>query len=215
MLGGIFALSVALLVVYKSRRQDDLAAAMLLVGNLVTVRTVSRALGQLAEERKIEKENLPYWFSEKLARRRIKLSLLFEASRIRLMPVNVHLAAHLELFQVIFNDIEAKLDMLAADLAEFDSTDNTKRKSEILKADAKVIHQGFEVAVTHAKCAERILVLKVLSNYPTFHGIRMFFLNKRGKRVPETTYKQVVTHNQSAPADCQKLRFADATLRFW
>ena len=174
-IGGVFALCVALLVAYKTRRQDDLAAAMLLVGNLTIITTANRTLGQLAEEQKIEKENLPYWFSEKLLRRRIKLSPLFEVSRIRLMPVNVNLAVHLELFQVIFNDVEAKLDMLALDYAEFDSSDNVKRKPEIMKADARVIHQGFETAATHAKCAERILELKVLSNYPTFHSLKMLF----------------------------------------
>ncbi len=172
-IGGVFALWVALLVAYKARRQEDLAAAMLVVGNLVTVRTASRALGQLAVEQNIEKENIPYWLSDKLVRRRIKLSPLFEASRIRLMPVNVHLAAHLELFQVIFTDVEAKLDMLTDDIAEFDSSDETKRKPEILKADARVIHKGFEAAVIHAKCAERILTLQVLSNYPTFHSLRI------------------------------------------
>ncbi|MES9900947.1 MAG: hypothetical protein ABW148_18270 [Sedimenticola sp.] len=181
-IGGVFALWVALLVAYKARRQEDLAAAMLLVGNLVTIRTASRALKQLAKEKEIEEENLPYWLSEKLVRRRIKLSPLFEASRIRLMPVNVYLAAHLELFQVIFTDIEAKLDMLSDDIAEFDSSDNIKRKAEILKADARVIHQGFEIAVTHAKCAERILVLKVLSNYPTFHTIRMMLFKTKEEK---------------------------------
>jgi hypothetical protein len=177
-LGGVFALLVALLVAYKARRQQDLAAAMLLVGNLATIRTASRALKQLAEEEKIDKENLPYWLSVKIVRRRIKLSPLFEASRIRLMPVNVYLAVHLELFQVIFSNVEAKLDMLADDITEFDSSDITKRKPEILRAESKVIYEGFEAAVTHANCAERILVLKVLSNYPTFHTLRMLFKTK-------------------------------------
>ncbi len=181
-IGGVIALWVALLVAYKARRQEDLAAGMLLVGNLVTVRTASRALGQLAEEERIDEENLPYWFSEKLVRRRITLSPLFEASRIRLMPVNVCLAAHLELFQVIFTNVDAKLDMLANDIAEFDSSDKTKRNAEILKADARVIHMGFEAAANHAKCAERILVLKVLSNYPTFHALRMMLFKTKEEK---------------------------------
>lgn len=181
-IGGVFALLVALLVAYKARRQEDLSAAMLLVGNLVTVGTASRTLKQLAKEKKIEKENLPYWLSEKLVRQRIKLSPLFEASRIRLMPVNVHLAAHLELFQVIFTNVEAKIDMLADDISELDSSDSIKRKAAILRADARVINEGFEAAVIHAKCAERILALKVLSNYPTFHTLRMMLFKTKEEK---------------------------------
>lgn len=172
-IGGLIALLVALLVAYKARRQEDLSAAMLLVGNLVTVRTASRALEDLAKEENIANENLPYWLSEKLVRRRIALSPMFEASRIRLMPVDVRLAAHLELFQVIFTDIEAKLDMLTNDFAAFDAEEKTTRNPEVLKADCRVIHKGFITAVAHAKCAERILTLKVLSNWPTFHAVRM------------------------------------------
>jgi hypothetical protein len=172
-IGGLIALLVALLVAYKARRQEDLSAAMLLVGNLVTVRTASRALEDLAKEENIADENLPYWLSEKLVRRRIALSPMFEASRIRLMPVDVRLAAHLELFQVIFTDIEAKLDMLTNDFAAFDAEEKTTRNPEVLKADCRVIHKGFITAVAHAKCAERILTLKVLSNWPTFHAVRM------------------------------------------
>ncbi|MBL3825875.1 MULTISPECIES: hypothetical protein [unclassified Marinobacter] len=172
-ISGIIALLVALLVAYKARRQEDLSAAMLLVGNLVAVRTASRALEDLAKEESISNENLPYWLSEKLVRRRIALSPMFEASRIRLMPVDVRLAAHLELFQMIFTDIEAKLDMLTNDFAAFDAVEQATRDPEVLKADCRAIQKGFVTAVAHAKCAERILTLKVLSNWPTFHTVRM------------------------------------------
>jgi hypothetical protein len=172
-IGGIIALFVALLVAYKARRQEDLSAAMLLVGNLVTVRAASRALEDLAKEENIANENLPYWLSEKLVRRRIAMSPMFEASRIRLMPVDVRLAAHLELFQVIFTDIETRLDMLKNDYALFDADEKPTRNPEVLKADCRVIHEGFISAVAHAKCAERILTLKVLSNWPRFHAVRM------------------------------------------
>lgn len=134
-IGGIIALFVALLVTYKARRQEDLSVAMLLVDNLVTVRAASRALEDLAKEESITNENLPYWLSEKLVRRRIAMSPMFEASRIRLMPVDVRLAAHLELFQVIFTDIETRLDMLKNDYALFDADEKPMRNPEVLKAD--------------------------------------------------------------------------------
>jgi len=172
-IGSLIALLVALLVAYKARRQEDLSAAMLLVGNLVTVRTASRALEDLAKEENIASESRPYWLSEKLVRRRITLSPMFEAPRIRLMPVDVRMAAHLELFQMIFTDIEAKLDMLTNDFAAFDAKEETTRNPEALKADCRIIYEGFIKAVAHARCAERILTLKVLSNWPTFHAVRL------------------------------------------
>lgn len=181
-IGGIVSLIVALLVAYKARRREDLSAAMLVVGNLSTVTTASRALKELAQQENINQEDLPYWFSEKLVRRRVVLSPLFEALRIRLMPVDVHLAAHLELFQVIFTDIEAKLGMLTDDFAAFDSAKKTTRNADVLKADARVIYKGFEKAAVHAKCAQRILVLKVLSNFPTFHAIRMVLFATREEK---------------------------------
>lgn len=172
-LGGVFAVVAALLVAYKVRRQEDLAAAMLVVGNLVTFRTAGRALNELLKEEGLDDENVPYWYSEKLARRRLKLSPVFEASRVRLMPVSSHLAAHLEMFQVIFSDVDARLDVLEADINNHDATEKTHRKPEAIRADAKAIHRGFLSVVQHAECAECILTLRVLSNYPTFHAIRM------------------------------------------
>jgi hypothetical protein len=181
-IGGLMALGVALLVAYKARRHEDLAAAMLVVGNLVTVRTASRVLKELSAADKIDDQHLAYWFSEKLVRRRITLSPVFEASRIRLMPIDVHLAAHLELFQVLFTDVVAKLDTLANDYAAFDLSSKTTRPVELLRTESKIVYQGFEAAVRHARCAERILTVKVLSNYPTFHGIRMALFPSKEER---------------------------------
>lgn len=174
-IGGIFALLVALLVAYKARRQEDLAAAMLVVGNLVTIRTAARTLLDLAEEQEIKENEFPFWLSEKLARHPLILSHMFEASRVRLMPLDVHLAAHLEIFQVVFSDIQQKISVLAEDIAEFDVSEKTARNDEAVKADAPIIKQGFFTAAAHAECAERIITLKVLSNYPTYHSLRMRF----------------------------------------
>jgi len=171
-IGGIFALFVALLVAYKARRQEDLAAGMLLTGNLISIIGNAHALKELSKEQNIKEEHLHYWLSEHLVRQRIKLSPVFEASRIRLMPNDVYLAAHLELLHLIFNDIDAKIDELSLDIHALDTTGKPIRNQDVLQADARIIYKGFQRVVAHAKCAERILTLKVLSNYPTFHTIR-------------------------------------------
>lgn len=114
-----------------------------MVDNLVTVRPASRTLEDLAKEQNIGNESLAHCLSEKLVRRRIALSPMFEASRIRLTPADVRMAAHLDLFQVLFTDIEANLDMLTNDFAAFDEKKKTTRNPEVLKVDCQVIHEGF------------------------------------------------------------------------
>jgi hypothetical protein len=182
LVGAVISLFVALIVARSARRREDVAAAMLVIGGLSTIRAAHRALTELAQEEKIAEEHLPYWLSEKLARRRVTLSAVFEASRVRLMPVDVHLAVHLELFQVIFSDIHTRLDLLERDIASLDSSKKTIRNPDALKADALLIQKGFEAAAAHAKCAEHILTLKVLSNFPTFHAIRMRLFGTRAER---------------------------------
>ncbi|AGA89731.1 hypothetical protein Thimo_0900 [Thioflavicoccus mobilis 8321] len=184
-LGGLFGVVAALVVAYKARRQEDLAAGMLLIGNLVTFQSAKRTLEQLLAEKEVKKENVPYWYAEKLARRRLQLSPVFEASRVRLMPVDTHLAVHLELFQLIVLDIDSRLDRLEADIRAHDATERTNRKPEALRADARIIYQGFQSAVAHAACAERILTYRVLSKYPTFNQIRRRFFPSKQDRACE------------------------------
>lgn len=88
------------------------------------------------------------------------------------MPLNVYLAAHLELFQMMFVDIESKLDILAEDFRAVESKSDDKRDVEIIRADSHSVYEGFMLAAKHAECAERILVTRVLSKYPTLHGFR-------------------------------------------
>jgi len=188
-IGGIFALFVALLVAYKARRQEDLAAGMLLTGNLISIIGNGLTLKELAKEQNIKEEQLPYWLSEHLVRQRMKLSPVFEASRIRLMPNDVYLAAHLELFQLIFNDIDAKIGELSLDIHALDTTGKPIRNQDVLQADARIIYKGFQRVMTHAKCAERILNHKVLSNYPTFHTIRMLICKSKEEKACVRTLK--------------------------
>ncbi|MES9901473.1 MAG: hypothetical protein ABW168_02180 [Sedimenticola sp.] len=181
-IGGIFALWVALLVAYKVRRQEDLAAAMLLVGNLVTFKSSFDVLTKLAVEDRVTNEELPLWFSEKHVKRRLKLSPLFEVSRIRLMPIDTYLAVHLEMFQFIFADIDEKIERLSEDFAEFKASGSNTRNRESLERDAKTIYNGFKKIAGYAECAERIITLKILSNYPTFHAFRMFLYKTKKER---------------------------------
>lgn len=183
-IGGVFALSVALLVAYKARRHEDMASAMLVVSNLANLQTSESVLHELASDQGITAEQLPLWFTEKLIRRRIKLSPLFESSRIRLMPIDVKLAVHLEMFQTLFNDIEEKLEVLSKDLFAIDNGLET-RSQDLVISDANVVYDGIKKASQHANCAKHLLTLKVLSRFPTFHTIRMLLLKTEQEKYCE------------------------------
>jgi len=172
-IGGIFALGVALLVSYKASRREELTAAMLVVANLVTVKAAAKSLDELSQENGIEEKDIPYWMAEKLVQRRVKLSPMFEVSRIKLMPNDVLLAAHLELFQFIMNDVEMKLDALETDYRKFQVSGAPDRDSGTLMLDSEIIHSGFVKAAKHASCAERLISLKILSPYRIFHSLRI------------------------------------------
>lgn len=175
-IGGLFALWVALLVAGRTRRQDDLVAAMMLYGNLNTVVSAKNALIELAGQQSIEPENLPYWAAEKLVRVPISLSGQFEASRIRMMPIDVYLAVNLEMFQKLYAQVERKLDAHSEDYRSLDSIGKPIRKPEIMKADAIIIWSTFQEAVAFASCAMHIVDLRVIKKRRFWNKIRMRFL---------------------------------------
>ncbi|MCF6258296.1 MAG: hypothetical protein L3J98_00580 [Gammaproteobacteria bacterium] len=175
-IGGIFALMVALLVAYKAKRHEDVAAAMLVVANLVAVKSASNVLSQLSKDKKIGDKDIPYWYSEKLVRKRLQISPLFEAYRIRLMPISVHLASHLEMFQMCFNSAEDKLNRLSEDYHAFDKNNGGRRNVEIIRSESKAIYREFEQAALHACCAEKLITKKILSKLRMYHLIRSRFM---------------------------------------
>lgn len=75
--GGVFALCVALLVAYKARRQEDLSAGMVLVGNLVSIRAAHKSLMEVAKEEGVSDNDIGPWLAEKLVWSRPKLSPSF------------------------------------------------------------------------------------------------------------------------------------------
>lgn len=174
-LGGIFALGVALLVGYITRRNDDVAAAMLLVGSLTDLKARESTLRRLAAEKGVSAEDYPMWVSEKLVFSKPKISAMFEASMVRLMPLNTHLAVHLDIYRTVFLEMESKLDLIAGDYRAFHEKGKADRPKELMLADSRVVRNALEKAARHGKCAERLLTNYVLSNWPTFNRVRARF----------------------------------------
>lgn len=96
LIGAIAALGVALLVAYSARRREDLSAAMVLVGNLMTLKAAEDAIKRIAKEQNVEDTKYAFFVASRLTHSFPNLSPLFESCVARLMPVNVFLASHLE-----------------------------------------------------------------------------------------------------------------------
>ena len=170
--GGLFSLGVALLVAHVARRREDRAAGMLLVGTLVQMMARNAQLERLAKEKAIPEADFHKWFSEKLVQSRPKMSAEFEASLIRLMPADLHLAAHLELFKTLIAEMDECLDRLAEDYKNLHEKGKLQRPVANIETDAKLATRAFGGAVLHATCAERLITHMVHSHFPSWHRLR-------------------------------------------
>jgi len=185
-LGAIASLSIAFLVVYLNRRREDIASAMLITSDLISIKAADRSLTELAKEKKVDDKDYPMFLAGRLVASRPRISPLFEGSVARLMPVDTSLAAHLDLFTFIYRDIEHILDRIVRDVQFFQENNKFLRSEDSLRADAEVVRKGFKLAAMHARCAERLLSKLVLSKWPTVHRMRSaFFPSKLEKQCEE------------------------------
>lgn len=153
-LGGLIGLLSALIVAHSQRRREELSAAMVLTGNLVKVVIASQTLLKQSEDQGIPVESRHLWLAEKLAKFRPAVSPMFDASVARVMPVNGRLASHLELFRLIYSDVDAILKRIASDYEVFKQTGTFPRAKDEMNSDSKRAATGFEIVVQHAICAE-------------------------------------------------------------
>jgi len=171
-LGGIFALLAALVVASNVRRREEVASGMVVIANLVKVRTTSEALDHIAKDEEVQDADYSGWFSEKLVSSHPSLSVLFESSLSRIMPVDVCMAAHLSLFHEIYSRIEIILKRLSRDFEYFHEYRRPLRPREHLRSDADVVTRHFQRAVRHASCAEDLISKLILSKFSFLHRLR-------------------------------------------
>ena len=170
--GGIFSLLVAIIVGHIVRHREDRAAGMLLVGSLVQLMGRKAVLETLMAKQAVPDADRHKWLAEKLVQSRPKLSSLFEASVVRLMPAHQHLAAHLELLKTFVADMDEALDRLDNDYKNLHEKGKPLRPIANVDADAKIATICFNAAVRHAECAERLIARFVLGRFPWFQRMR-------------------------------------------
>lgn len=171
-IGAFASILVALLVAYDARRRGDVSAAMVLVGNLTSLIAAASALEERAAQEKVSDSDYPMWLASRLTSYRPQMSPLFEGCVARLMPVDDQLAAHLEVFGVVYRSVEQHIARLTTDIEYFREHKKLLRSEADVRADAEVIRTGISMSAHHASCAERSLKCLVLSHWPTWHRLR-------------------------------------------
>lgn len=171
-IGAMVSISIAFLVAYINLRREDRSAALVLIGNLVNVRGAHEVLSDLAKKEAVPEADYPMWLAGRLASSRPSLSPLFDGCVARLMPVDSLLAAHLDLFGIIYRGVEHHASKLVRDIEYFQEHGKFLRANKDTMADAKVIQVGLAKAARHAECAGDLLGQFVLSNWPTWHRVR-------------------------------------------
>jgi len=200
-LGGIIGLLSALIVAKSARRREDVSAAMVLSGNLTKVVFSYQVLLEQSEDKGVPEEKRHLWLAEKRAKYRPTLSPMFEASVARVMPVNGRLASHLELFRLIYADIDSILYRIADDYRVYKSRGSVPRSQEEMNSDAKRATSGFDIAVQHAICAEHLLAKLILCHTPSFNRLRMLLWRTKRERCCKELLKTGAL-NQTLQTDC-------------
>lgn len=170
LLGGVFSLSVALIVARSATRREERVSAILLLSDLMSVRAAAENLARIAAEQKVSEENYPLWVSEKLSWRRPRLSALFESNVARVVGLDARLSAHLNLFKISYTSLEEHLARVAEDAEQLRTKDlpMIPRSPAATSVDAKAVAGALALAAKHAAYAEYFLTAFILSRVPAF-----------------------------------------------
>jgi len=170
-IGGIFSLLVALIVAYKVRSHDEIAAAYILLIDLRSFVVQAETLEKASKEQGSSLEESSLMATAGLLSSPPTLSPLFEESVMRVSPVDKYLTAHLALFKKIFSEIEFLLKRLSKYNDIFESTGKVPIPIERLRGDIKNVGVFLRYTVEHAKCCENLLDKLIICRTAIFHRL--------------------------------------------
>lgn len=170
LLGGMFALSTALVVASSAVRTARRTAAALLIVDLLSIVRVSEHLEDMAREEKIDEKKFPLWVSEKLNWRRPQLSSSYDAHVANLVGVDEGLSAHLSLLKMAYSGLDDHLARIKSDVEDrrLSGSPRIPRAPQDTEADANIAAHGLKLAGAHAACAAHLLEQLVISRTPAF-----------------------------------------------
>lgn len=185
--GGLIGLLAALIVAHDARYREERSTAMLISVDLTSVLAAEDALRELINIQQIDSEIEPKWITSRLMDACPTLSGLFEASLLRIMPVDEYMAAHLTLFKTLYLDVMDMVHKLTSANEILRETGRQTLTNHDLQFHINQIHSRFLKACEHARCAEPLIDKFILRRTSIFYRI--------GK------YMRIVKYQN----DCQKL----------
>jgi hypothetical protein len=169
--GGIIGLLAALIVAHDARHREERSAAMLISADLTSVLAAEDALRELISIQQINSEREPQWITNQIMRACPTLSGLFEASLLRIMPVDEYMAAHLSLFKTLYFDVMNKVHKLVSADEILRETGRQTLTNQELRSHINLIHSRFLKACKHARCAEPLIDKFILRRTSIFYRI--------------------------------------------
>lgn len=177
--GGIFALLAAVTVAKWSERRQDVSSAMLVIGDLVSVRVSFRVLNEMREDEDVSEDDLAFWMLDKFTWQHGRLKQGFDASAMRIYPIHPSIAAHLEVFANSYRALQARIDQVSKEFDENRLNANDPVYLDRLEKQARTMIVNFETAAAHADKAEKLITFLVLSRTPTINKLRAMTLPPR------------------------------------
>ncbi len=180
-IGGVFALLVALLVARQARRAEERTAATLLIGDFLRIQAmVQNAKASSGQNRTREEED--HILAEHLCRFRVRLSPLFDPSVARVLHIDPYLAGTLTLASTCIRDTEPVLERLSDDVEALHRGEKPKRNEAAINADINVASSGYRLIAHHAKHSARLLQEIALSRCILWRRIKLRFFPSAADR---------------------------------
>ena len=175
MVGGLIGIIGALIVAEGAKKYEQRAAAMLVVIDLISVNVAVNKLSELAAENQITEEDKAFFMADKIAFMFPKLSPLFEASMLRILPIDMQLAAHLTLLNSMYRDLEPIISRVRKDANLIDAGKEIERPEDQLFGDIKIIRGGVERLEKQAEAATYYINHIILDRFSKFYLLRRWF----------------------------------------
>jgi hypothetical protein len=172
LVGGLFALGVALLVARQARRAEERASAMLLIGELQRIVAMVENAASSAQKKEIPPADHSLFVAQLYATYRVRLSPLADAAMSRVMLCDVHLAACLTIVFSFIRDTEPAILRLEADSAAASRKESSQRSEADIQTDINVVTTSYRKTGLFARSAVRLLEQQALGQFPTWHKVR-------------------------------------------
>lgn len=178
-IGAASGLLVALVMARSARHREEVVGALLVSGDLAEPLAFKAECPTLWAMTGRQETEYAGWLVERFLHRWPPLSPLFAAEALRVMPVNVELAAHLVLFQKLHREMRTTIEEVRHLLSVPELS--TAARDELNKRIRRLV-SGFDQLTAHASCATCLITGLILSRAYLFHRVRRWVWKTQQER---------------------------------